>query len=67
MKYVSFWSMLMMLILDINIGTNIDVLSEASGEDNVELNTARTKYVIKCRHQNIGHNHNIMIGKKSPP
>jgi hypothetical protein len=34
---------------------NTEALLEASGEDGIEANTAKAKYVAVSRHQNVGH------------
>jgi hypothetical protein len=50
-----------------NINTikkNIKVLSEASREVGLEVNTEKTKNMVVPHHQNIGQNHNFLITNK---
>jgi hypothetical protein len=42
-----------------------EALLEASGEDGLDVNTEKTKYMVMCCHQNVGQNHNVLICNKS--
>jgi hypothetical protein len=39
-------------------------LIHASKEDDLEVNTEKTKYMLLSRHQNAGNNHDIKIGNR---
>jgi hypothetical protein len=46
------------------IKKNTESLLEASREVGLEVNTDKTKYMVMCRCQNTGKNHNLMIVSK---
>jgi hypothetical protein len=54
-------------ILGDNIDTvkNTETLSDALKEVGLEVNTEKTKYMLLCRHQIAGQNHDIEIGNRS--
>jgi hypothetical protein len=43
------------------IEKNMDTLSDASKEVDLEVNTEKTKYMLLSRHQNAGQNYDIKI------
>jgi hypothetical protein len=65
MVYISYWSMLMMLICWAIIEKNTEVLLEASRKVSLEINAKKTKYMIMSRQPNSGQNQNIRIANES--
>jgi hypothetical protein len=47
------------------IKKNTEALMVASKEIGLEVNAEKTKYMVMCREQNAGQNHNIKIDNKS--
>jgi hypothetical protein len=54
-------------LLEDNMDTikkNTENLIDASKEVDLDVNTEKTKYVLMCRNQNAGQNHDINIGNR---
>jgi len=49
----------------ITIKKNTETLSEAGKEVGLEVNTEKTKYMFVSHKQNVGQNHNLLIGNES--
>jgi hypothetical protein len=47
------------------IKKNTETLIDASKEVGLEINVDKTKYMLLSRHQNVGHNWDIKIAKRS--
>jgi hypothetical protein len=55
-------------LLGYNIDTikkNTETLIDASKEVGLEINVEKTKYMLLCRHQNVGQNRDIKITNRS--